>query len=46
MPGTVRNMATFGGPHKGVASTPNCLSGPICDAINFVVRNMVYFKDI
>jgi len=46
MPGKVRNMATLGGPHKGVADIPNCQTGVICDAINFIVRNMVYFAKI
>ena len=46
MPGKVRNLATLGGPNKGVAAIPNCVSGVICVAINFVARNMVYFKAI
>jgi len=39
----VRNLATLGGPHRGVSSTPNCLEGVFCDLINFIVDNMVYF---
>jgi len=46
MPGKVRNLATLGGPNKGVAATPNCVSGIICDVLNFIVRNMVYFAKI
>jgi palmitoyl-protein thioesterase len=42
----VRNMATLGGPHKGVAATPNCIDGIFCDIINMIVDEFVYFKDI
>ena len=40
--GTVRNMATLGGPNKGVDAIPNCFSGIICDLVNSVARHFVY----
>jgi hypothetical protein len=42
MPGKVRNMLTLGGPHMGVEKVPQCESGLICDAINFVIDRVVY----
>ena len=38
MPGKVRNMLTIGGPHMGVDAVPNCISGFICDIVNFVAK--------
>jgi palmitoyl-protein thioesterase len=42
MPGKVRNMLTIGGPHMGVDAVPNCISGFICDIVNFVAKRLVY----
>ena len=42
MPGKVRNMLTMGGPHMGVDAIPGCFKGIICDALNFVVKKLVY----
>ena len=42
MPGKVRNLLSIGGPNMGVTSVPHCPDGIICDAINFVVRHLVY----
>eukprot|EP00349_Pseudokeronopsis_sp_Brazil_P003060 CAMPEP_0202956728 /NCGR_PEP_ID=MMETSP1396-20130829/1229_1 /ASSEMBLY_ACC=CAM_ASM_000872 /TAXON_ID= /ORGANISM="Pseudokeronopsis sp., Strain Brazil" /LENGTH=285 /DNA_ID=CAMNT_0049673891 /DNA_START=17 /DNA_END=874 /DNA_ORIENTATION=- len=40
----VRNLATLGGPNRGVAAIPNCGEGGIfCDMIDFIVDNMVYY---
>jgi palmitoyl-protein thioesterase len=44
MPGKVRNLATLGGPNKGVGKIPNCFSGVICDAVNYVARSLVYLS--
>jgi len=42
---TVRNMVTLGGPHKGVAAIPNCgYAGVLCEMIDFVADNLVYFN--
>jgi palmitoyl-protein thioesterase len=42
--GTVRNLASIGGPNMGVADIPDCQTGIFCEMVNFVVRNMVYFQ--
>lgn len=42
MPGKVRNMVTLGGPHMGVDAVPHCFEGAICDAVNFVIKRLVY----
>lgn len=42
----VRNFVTLGGPHYGVDASPNCFSGEICDMLNFIIRNAVYFPFI
>ena len=42
MPGKVRNMVTIGGPHMGVDALPHCFTGAICNAINFVIKKLVY----
>jgi palmitoyl-protein thioesterase len=42
----VRNFATLGGPHRGVAASPNCFSGFYCDIINYVIDTFVYFPTI
>jgi len=42
MPGKVRNIATFGGPHMGVDAVPGCFSGFICDIVNKVAKKLVY----
>jgi len=40
----VRNLVTLGGPNRGVAAIPNCGDGGfMCDIIDFVVDNMVYY---
>ena len=39
----VRNMATFGAPHRGVGKIPQCWNGVFCDSINWVARQFVYF---
>jgi len=46
MPGKVRNLATLGGPNKGVAEIPNCSEGLICEVINFIAKNLVYFDKV
>jgi palmitoyl-protein thioesterase len=42
MPGKVRNIATFGGPHMGVAKVPGCFEGVMCDILNIVVDKVIY----
>lgn len=42
MPGKVRNMVTIGGPHMGVDKVPHCFEGAICDAVNLVIKRLVY----
>jgi palmitoyl-protein thioesterase len=43
----VRNMVTLGGPHKGVAAIPNCgYAGIMCEMIDFVADNLVYFDKV
>ena len=39
----VRNMITFGTPHQGVSALPHCFNGFICDMVNAVVEQFVYF---
>ena len=43
MPGKVRNLITLGGPHMGVDAVPHCYEGIICDAVNWVVKKVVYW---
>ena len=43
---TVRNFVTLGGPHRGVAASPNCFSGFYCDIINYTIDTFVYFPTI
>jgi palmitoyl-protein thioesterase len=42
MPGKVRNLLSFGGPHMGVDSVPSCTSGMMCEAINYIAKKLVY----
>ena len=42
MPGKVRNIVTLGGPHMGVDKVPNCLSGFMCDVVNFIADAVIY----
>lgn len=42
--GKVRNLVTFGGPHMGVGKIPHCFNGFICDAINYVVDQFIYWN--
>ena len=43
----VRNIATLGGPHRGVSSIPGCYdSGIFCDLIDTIAENFVYFDKI
>ena len=42
MTGTVRNLATLGGPNKGVGAIPHCFSGFICNIVNSIARSLVY----
>jgi palmitoyl-protein thioesterase len=42
MPGKVRNIATLGGPHMGVAAVPHCFEGAMCDIVNTVAKKLVY----
>jgi palmitoyl-protein thioesterase len=42
MKGKVRNMLTIGGPHMGVDAVPHCFHGIFCDALNFVIKKLVY----
>ena len=44
--GRVRNFASFGGPHMGVGKLPHCFNGFICNFINYVIDNVVYFSFI
>lgn len=44
MPGKVRNMATLGGPNKGVGAIPQCWDGVICDVVNYIARKLVYLS--
>ena len=44
MPGKVRNLISIGGPNMGVDAVPNCISGFICDIVNFVAKKLVYFN--
>ena len=39
-------MVTLGGPHRGVAAIPGCSEGTMCDILNLIVDEFVYFKDI
>jgi len=41
--GTVRNFATFGAPHYGVAKLPHCFHGIICNAVNYVIDMGIYW---
>jgi palmitoyl-protein thioesterase len=42
--GHVRNYLSIGGPNMGVTDVPECQSGAICEYVNYVARNLVYFK--
>ena len=42
--GKVRNYVSIGGPNMGVNEIPGCAKGEICEYINLVARNLVYFK--
>ncbi len=41
--GKVRNLATLGGPNMGVAKVPGCFDGVLCNLINYIADNLVYF---
>ena len=38
----VRNVASLGGPNLGVDAIPSCFTGPLCNIINSVARELVY----
>lgn len=42
MPGQVRNMATLGGPHMGIAALPHCFEGFKCTVFNYIAKKLVY----
>jgi len=42
--GQVVNYISVGGPQMGVAKVPRCQSNFICNAINWLVRKVVYWK--
>ena len=42
--GKVRNYLSIGGPNMGVTEVPECANGQICQYVNYVARNLVYFK--
>lgn len=46
MPGKVRNIATLGGPHMGVALVPHCFSGTLCNIVNTVAKKLVYLSPV
>lgn len=40
----VRNYVSIGGPHQGVATLPQCSSGVMCDFINSLTDDAIYFS--
>lgn len=44
--GKVRNLVTLGGPNMGVAAIPGCFTGMFCNILNFIAKNLVYFKEV
>ena len=44
MSGHIRNYLSIGGPNMGVSDVPGCFGDGLCSYINYVARNMAYFK--